>query len=225
MRPHLSSARSLVGGTIVAGAVLVATTVLVVSDPLPALDVTTGRWFARHRQQWLVTAADTIRLVAAQAPLLLTPVFAFAWWRLRQRRAALALLCTVAATFLVSLALKLVVGRPGPSETTSLELVTTTSDWSFPSLSAAVTVAFWGLVAALSTDWRPTPRRAVRGLAVLAIGLIGVSRLYVGEHWLTDVVAGYAVGAAVLATTLRVAAGWHATPAGDPTSSAARHLP
>jgi membrane-associated phospholipid phosphatase len=204
MRPERSSASFLVGGTIVAGAVLVVTAVLVLSDPLPALDVTTSQWFARHRQQWLVTAADTIRLVAAQAPLLLTPVLAFAWWRLRQRRAALALLCTIAATFLVSLALKLVVGRPGPAETASLELMTTTSDWSFPSLSASVTGAFWGLVATLSTDWRPTSRRAVHGIAVLAIGLIGVSRLYVGEHWLTDVIAGYAVGAAVLAITLRV---------------------
>jgi membrane-associated phospholipid phosphatase len=204
MRSRLSSARSLVGGSIVAGAVLLATTVLVVSDPLPALDVTAGRWFARHRQQWLVTVADTIRLVAAHAPLLLTPIFAFAGWRLRRRRDALVLLCTVAATFLVSLVLKLVVERPGPAETTSLELATTNADWSFPSLSAAVAVAFWGLVAALSTDWRPAPRRAARGLAVLAIGLIGLSRLYVGEHWLTDVVAGYAVGAAVLAATLHV---------------------
>jgi membrane-associated phospholipid phosphatase len=31
-----------------------------------------------------------------------------------------------------------------------------------------------------------------------------LSRLYVGEHWLTDVVAGYAVGTAVLATALHV---------------------
>jgi undecaprenyl-diphosphatase len=42
-----------------------------------------------------------------------------------------------------------------------------------------------------------TPR-AAWALAVVVAGLVGVSRLYLGAHWLTDVLAGFALGAAWL---------------------------
>lgn len=68
--------------------------------------------------------------------------------------------------------------------------------WSFPSGHAMVSAAFYLLLAYLG--WR-----VLRGIAqvlwtatlVTLIVLIGLSRLYLGAHYLTDVVAGYAAGA------------------------------
>jgi undecaprenyl-diphosphatase len=69
---------------------------------------------------------------------------------------------------------------------------------SFPSghsmLSAAVYLTL-GLVAS-----RFVPRRRLKALlltsAILVTGAVGASRVYLGVHWPTDVLAGWAVGAA-----------------------------
>lgn len=71
---------------------------------------------------------------------------------------------------------------------------------SFPSGHAFTALVLYGLLAYLV--WQITSNRWARTLAViLAAGstlAVGVSRLYLGVHWLTDVLGGYAAGVAWL---------------------------
>ena len=73
--------------------------------------------------------------------------------------------------------------------------------WGFPSNHTLVTAALAG--ALVLVVWRATPRpapaRPRSAAGVLAALLMGLSRLYVGDHWLTDVLAAYAVAGVVLA--------------------------
>ena len=66
--------------------------------------------------------------------------------------------------------------------------------FSFPSGHAAISAAFFGMLAYLVIRQRILPC----GLAVVACGLaillVGVSRLVLGEHYLSDVLSGYLVG-------------------------------
>jgi undecaprenyl-diphosphatase len=53
-----------------------------------------------------------------------------------------------------------------------------------------------------SRSWRI--RAAMLSGAALVTLLVGTSRVYLGAHWLTDVLAGYALGAAWVALVLAV---------------------
>jgi membrane-associated phospholipid phosphatase len=105
---------------------------------------------------------------------------------------------TVAACASVSPAIDLVkaiVARPRP---------TLVAHWvpvahpSFPSGHAAGSAAVYLTLAALASQAVRVhaARRALLVMAVLLVGLIGVSRVYLGVHWPSDVLAGWSFGTA-----------------------------
>ena len=70
--------------------------------------------------------------------------------------------------------------------------------YSFPSGHAMASAAVYGAVAILMGRADPAnARRYHLGAAVLVL-LIGISRVYLGVHWFTDVLAGFAAGLFVL---------------------------
>ena len=69
---------------------------------------------------------------------------------------------------------------------------------SFPSAHATVALALYGYLALVVAASAPRHRAAVLGGAGLAIVLIGFSRIFLSLHYLTDVLAGYAIAAAWL---------------------------
>jgi undecaprenyl-diphosphatase len=75
------------------------------------------------------------------------------------------------------------------------------TDWSFPSGHSLRGFVMYGLLAYLLV--LVLPRRGARltavAAAVLVVGLIGFSRIYLGKHYLSDVLAGFAFGAGWMA--------------------------
>lgn len=82
--------------------------------------------------------------------------------------------------------------------------------YSFPSGHAMVSLCFYGMVAfLLARELRHWPGRvAVISVAGLLIAAIGVSRVYLGVHYPTDVVAGYAAGSMWLAFCISLLMWW-----------------
>lgn len=74
---------------------------------------------------------------------------------------------------------------------------------SFPSGHAFGSVAFYGLAAYLAYKYLPVPWNVMAvGAIVLLILLIGLSRIYLGAHYPTDVLGGWLFGALVLGLIL-----------------------
>ena len=77
------------------------------------------------------------------------------------------------------------------------------SGYSFPSGHTAFSTVFFGLVVGLLLRgaWSAARRWLVVSAWVVVSGAIGASRLYLGYHWLTDVLAGWTLAVGVLAAT------------------------
>ncbi len=137
-----------------------------------------GRWVWPTRGlSWLggLTGMGPIGLAAA------------AWlvWR-RARRQALWLVLTVGSGRLLVEGIKLLVRRPRPPVADHLDAV---SSWSFPSSHSAGTMMTCLALALLAGGRRPA-----LAAALAMAGLVGWSRVALGVHWPSDVLAGWGFG-------------------------------
>ena len=141
------------------------------------------------RQPWLTPYMESISELAQPVVLLvmLLAVEAFAPGRRPGTCAAVNLVCAVALKVL----LKHFVQRPRPD---GFRLIAETG-YSFPSGHSMVAMAFYGLLAWM--EWHYERDRFVRWLCVIGFGLvialIGISRIYLGVHYASDVIAGFCV--------------------------------
>jgi len=116
------------------------------------------------------------------------------FWLKAERRTALALALSGIASSLLDLALKLSFHRARPEFSWSPAL----HSYSFPSGHVTTSVAVYGMATYLLSRRYPHlrwPLGALTGLLLLGIGL---SRIYLGAHWPTDVVGGFAAGGLTL---------------------------
>ncbi|HEX7049379.1 MAG TPA: phosphatase PAP2 family protein [Longimicrobiales bacterium] len=126
-------------------------------------------------------------------------------WLTHHRYSVFFLLFAVLGGLVLNSALKDLFDRPRPSV---VEWATMVGSTSFPSGHAMSAMIAYGSVAYLVGRLEPTPtlRRATWILAAVLILLIGISRIYLGVHYPSDVLAGYVAG---LAWTSFVISGIH----------------
>jgi undecaprenyl-diphosphatase len=115
-------------------------------------------------------------------------------WRLiaaGRRRAALVLVAASLGGEAFDQVLKLVFRRPRPE--TFFGFIAP-SGYSFPSGHAIASICFWGVVAAIAAARMQSPyaRAAMWLSAALLAVWIGLSRIYLGAHYPSDVLGGYA---------------------------------
>lgn len=146
--------------------------------------------------RWFETAVADVTALGGFAVLTLIVLLAAGYLLVQRKWAdALVLLAAALGGTAISEGLKVGFNRPRPD---LVAHVVEATSMSFPSghamLSAAIYLTLGALLA--RTQERRRLRAYLLGAGVLLTLLIGASRVYLGVHWPTDVLAGWCLGAA-----------------------------
>ena len=139
---------------------------------------------------WLFDVARVVTHLGDQIPVTVaTVILAAVLWRMSRRRAAVYVLVVRAVAVPAGAALKHVVGRHRPVLDHPLA---TAAGQSFPSGHALGSAALWASLAIVITATLPLVVRFL--LATLVPIIVAASRVLIGVHYVTDVVAGLVLG-------------------------------
>jgi undecaprenyl-diphosphatase len=156
-------------------------------------DQSASQWAAHHATAWATSALRDLSLLGgSEVTLVLIVVVAAAEWR-RQRTGSV--VAFLAVTFLgitvIVNVVKWLVDRTRPD----FDRLTGFSGPSFPSGHAATSAAMFAAFAlVLSRGRSPRTRALLAGLGAGIAAAVASTRVLLGVHWLTDVLAGLAVG-------------------------------
>jgi undecaprenyl-diphosphatase len=159
-------------------------------------DVAVLRWLGAHHTPALSAAAVELTYLGTGVVVLaIVIVAALLLWNTEHKHSARLLLAAVAGNIVLNNVLKLLFDRPRPDifvwQTTALSS-------SFPSGHAMSATVCYGTVAYLAArlQKRRWSRALTLGAAIVLILLICGTRLYLGVHYPSDVIAGMLVGLA-----------------------------
>jgi len=162
-----------------------------------------------ERTSVVTTVAILITTLGSTAAMALVAVAVGAWcWGVGRRADAVLAVGAMAGASLVFTVLKNVFDRNRPPVPDRLVSVTNES---LPSGHATMSFVVVGTIVVLAWAGRSTLARVLLVVAAAAwVGAVGATRVYLGVHWFSDVLAGWAVGAAWLALCVTAWLRWRA---------------
>lgn len=173
----------------------------------PGVDAELLRWMAGLRGPGLSVVAVQVTGLASTAAILV--VVAVAWSLLEaggRRGAGLLLVTSIVGGKALQLGLKALFRRPRPSVVAHLVAVHSSS---FPSAHAMMSaITYLTLAHLVAREAGPALRRSAWCGASLLVVLVGVSRIYLGVHHPTDVLAGWLAGVAWTAAAIPASTRW-----------------
>jgi undecaprenyl-diphosphatase len=163
------------------------------------LDQSVWVWFVGHRAPAATTVMTAVSAAGGTAGMaVLALIGAGLLWRMRRRaEAGIVLGAAVGAGLLVE-GFKHLYGRARPPV---IDRLTVETNFALPSGHALGSIVVLGVLAAVAVllSRRFAVQATAVALAIVGIVTIGVSRLYLGVHWVTDVLTGWLLGGAWLA--------------------------
>ncbi len=161
-----------------------------------SFDVRVHDWAVAHRAPGLLVGFEWVTRIGEPAVVVAIAVATAIWlWRVGARHAAIVLASAPVTAVIVFNVVKQLVHRARPVGGLLLRAAT----YSFPSGHSVVSAAAFGSLAWVLARESILSWRVATLLAVLCPLLIGVSRIYLGVHWATDVLGGWCLGFAIAA--------------------------
>ncbi len=174
--------------------------------PVDAIDVAITRNFQQDQAPWLrysMLAVSYLGFIPGLMPGLVI-LAGLIFWLVRLRLEAILVLALSAVSYALETGIKLIVARPRPSARL-IEVLYKVGGQSFPSGHVMSYVAFWGLIFSLGVILLKRDRwwhYALLIIPALLVILVGPSRIYLGDHWASDVLGGYLISGVLLGISL-----------------------
>ena len=166
-------------------------------QPLLPIDVAITREFQENHTPWLRISMLVISYPGSSfllPTLVLLTVLIF--WLLGDRLEAVFVAGLSACSLLLNQLLKFLIHRPRPSGSL-VHIIVTAAGYSFPSGHVMAYVAYFGLLFAFGVllfQGRHWWRTALFIISAAFVVQIGPSRVYLGDHWSSDVIGAYLIG-------------------------------
>ncbi|MFI7680736.1 phosphatase PAP2 family protein [Actinophytocola sp. NPDC049390] len=190
----MTRSRQAVAVVVLGLAAIVLTEAVVHHRALAELDGPFRDWVIDHRGGFWTEVMVNASRFGSTPSLIVIVLFTGAWLVWKDRKAdSLLVVLGSAGGLALGPVLKAIVERPRPALTDHVVFV---SSWSYPSGHSLNSMVVFGLLTVLAVRERPG---AVRRTALTAVGtflvvVVGVSRVYLGVHWPSDVLAGWLIG-------------------------------
>ena len=170
---------------------------------LTVVDPTVTTFVASHRIGWVTLVMRIVTWLGSS--FFIIPFGLVVGGYLRRGQRTWRPLVMMAAAFAGAAGLydivKPTVGRARPPA--ALQVGGPDKGFAFTSGHATQSIAFYGMLAVVLIIWFAPNRRLLIAIGAAFVTLvIGASRLYLGLHWLTDVLGGYALGLAWLSLVM-----------------------
>ncbi|WP_410877290.1 phosphatase PAP2 family protein [Nocardia sp. A7] len=208
-------------GLIATAAVLITVLTWEVTTGVTTTDTRVLDWMIAHRGEALTDIATVITDLGSTLSMTILAVVTIGWFLLRRNVpvAALVGITSLGAGVLVWV-IKRLVGRHRPPDESRLVFEPSLSYPSGHTLGSTVVVGIVAivLIPRLTKRW---VRVAATVLAVAFPVAVGLSRIYLGVHWTTDVLAGWIIGLMwlVLCVTVFTRVWVHSAISARPTSA------
>jgi membrane-associated phospholipid phosphatase len=169
--------------------------------PILPLDIAITRLIQQNQAPWLRITMLAISYPGS-SPLLpvLVILTAVVFWAMGVRLEAVFVAGLSTVSLLLNLLIKVQVGRPRPTGHL-VHIIQMAKDYSFPSGHVMAYIAYWGLLFAFGIilfEGRHWWRTALLVTSAAFVVLIGLSRIYLGDHWASDVLGAYLIGGVLL---------------------------
>jgi len=170
--------------------------------PLVVLDTKIANWLHKHGTPEITAfmiAVTTVHSIAGSS--LLAAAFGLVLARMREWYWLLTLALSMTGGLALNTLIKVAYARVRPYFDDPWVTLTT---YSFPSGHTAAAVLFYGVLSAFLVSRFPAPRQRIACVvgAILAVTLVAFSRMYLGAHYLSDVLAAACSSAAWLVLCL-----------------------
>ena len=158
------------------------------------IDSNVAIYFATHNNIVLTNIFKFISFICSPKFMILVNVCLFIFIILKKKYKLFLINVASIASVVVNNIIKIIIKRERPN----FLVLSNETSYSFPSGHSMISILFFGSIIYLVNKYNIKYKKTITILLSIFIILVGLSRLYLGVHFLTDVIGGYLCGVVTL---------------------------